>query len=210
MKYQQIQRLIEAYEQFEEETSEQNLGSFGVWLQEREQAPFQERQPEQGPPQILEAFILQHFAMLSNFAKLYLKKVLRNTPLAGWNDLVALIVLYYGGSLRKTELIQRGIMEVSPGIEVVRRLLRLGLIEEFPDPEDGRAKRVKLTTSGKEMYEGLQPELNQVSQVVSGNLSTGEKTQLAPLLEKLVQFHVPIWEKSPQAELTDLLDTYFG
>lgn len=33
----------------------------------------------------------------------------------------------------------------SSGIEIIRRLLRVSLIEEFPDESDNRATRVRLT-----------------------------------------------------------------
>ncbi|NJL74407.1 MAG: winged helix DNA-binding protein [Saprospiraceae bacterium] len=156
----------------------------------------------------LNSDITQYIGMLFNHARHYVKTATKQTPLVGWNDLVAMVVLFYGGSMRKTELIQRCLIELSPGIEVLKRLLRQGLVEEFDDVADGRAKQVNLTQSGKKLYQEIEARMEKVGQIVAGNLSLDEKRQLVPLLHKLINFHQPIFEEDLGKDLEVILEKW--
>ena len=103
-----------------------------------------------------------------------------------------------------------GLMELSPGREVIRRLLRLELIEEFPDPDDGRAKRVQLTAKGREMYQQVETEIDKVGKIISGNLTLEEKHHMVAMLGKLVHFHYPIWYADADSGLDVIVEKYVG
>ncbi|MEO0469203.1 MAG: winged helix DNA-binding protein [Bacteroidota bacterium] len=208
MKYQKLKELIDLFDQFESESGSDDIVSFSRWIQQRENELRGEKMENYQAGQLLESDILRHFGRVSNFARHYIRKATRNSPLVGWNDLVAIIVLYFAGDMRKTELIQRCLIELSPGMEVVRRLLRLGLIEEFPDPDDGRAKRINLTDAGREMFVKMEAELKKVGTIVSGNLSENEKQQLQLILEKLGHFHDPIWQDDEGSSLESIIEKY--
>ena len=79
-------------------------------------------------------------------------------------------------------------MEVSSGIEVIRRLLRIGLIEDYPDPHDRRSKRVRITTAGRQILTDLRPGMDNIGELVTGNLTEREKNQLARILQNLNTF----------------------
>lgn len=208
MRYAKIKELIDYFEQFELENGSQDISSFAYWLHQQTSASPKTVSPKDKEQQLNEK-ISEELGKLSNYAKHYVKKATKDTPLAGWNDMVAMIILYYSGSKRKTELIQMGLMDLSPGMEVIRRLLRLGLIEEFSDPDDGRAKQVKLTDSGFEMYKQMEKQISKVSQIIGGNLTVEEKQQLTIILEKLAHFHYPIWQEDADSKLDKVLAKYF-
>lgn len=210
MPYTHLKELIDHFAQFEQETGAQDMAGFGRWLVQRTTDPKGEFPAADAFGEPIESKITREMGRLTSFVKHYIKKATKDSPLAGWNDMVAIIVLFYGGDRRKTELIQMSLMELSPGMEVVRRLLRLGLIEDFPDPDDGRARRVQLTPQGRMMYQTLEKEIQKVSQIVVGNLSSAEKQQLLVLLEKLGHFHMPIWLEDGDSELDSILGKYIA
>jgi DNA-binding MarR family transcriptional regulator len=53
---------------------------------------------------------------------------------------------------RLTDLADRAMMTKQTVGEVVSDLERRGYVERVPDPEDGRAKIIRLTTKGREVY----------------------------------------------------------
>lgn len=207
MSYQSIKALIDHFEAFEDATGRTDLGQFANWLnntlngpQSAKNVEFRSEPVEQG--------ILQSFGELSHHARHYVKKLVRDTALSSWNDLVMVIVLYHRGSQRKSDVIQQSLMDLSPGIEVLKRLIKRGIIIEEPDPEDKRAKRVELTREGRELYESLQSEMHVAGQIVAGNLTAKEKWLILPLLQKLVHFHQPIFVDDANASLQEIFSKY--
>ena len=53
---------------------------------------------------------------------------------------------------RLTDLAERAMMTKQSVGEVTSDLARLGYLERVPDPEDGRAKLIRLTRKGREAY----------------------------------------------------------
>ncbi|WP_313185847.1 hypothetical protein [Sphingobacterium siyangense] len=68
------------------------------------------------------------------YAVVYFKKALKEGPINTLDEFSFLIVLMTYPSLSKTELVQKLIMEKTSGIEVIKRLLKNELIEEFDNP----------------------------------------------------------------------------
>jgi DNA-binding MarR family transcriptional regulator len=64
--------------------------------------------------------------------------------------------------------------------------LKNGLIEEFPDSEDKRAKRIKINKRGREEVRKLKPKLDSLFVGLTDGISLNEKIQLSGLLDKLV------------------------
>ncbi|MBX2873760.1 MAG: winged helix DNA-binding protein [Saprospiraceae bacterium] len=207
MSYQPIKTLIDHFESFENSTGQNDLGQFANWLNQKLNGPAAEASPQLGEEQ-LDQGILQSFGELSNHARHYVKKLIRDTPLSSWNDLVVIIVLYHLGSQRKSDVIQQALMDLSPGIEVLKRLIKRGIIIEGPDPTDKRAKRVELSEEGRQLYDELQIDMKITGQIVAGNLTINEKWQILPLLQKLAHFHEPIFQASPSASLQEIFSKY--
>lgn len=146
-------------------------------------------------------------AFLNRYTRLYSKKVLDKTPLTTLDDFTYLIMLLEDPvAPTKTELIERNIHEKTTGIEVLRRLLSNGLIEQFDDPDDRRSKRVKLTDRGRAEIGALIPPMSQVATLVGGNLTPDEKGQLVHLLTKLHLFHNPVFLNERNAPMEILLE----
>jgi hypothetical protein len=67
------------------------------------------------------------------FAKQYSKKALENTNLKTIDDFGFLSSLIVAESMTKTELINRHVLEITTGMEIIKRLHTLGFMEELKE-----------------------------------------------------------------------------
>ncbi|MEL7222992.1 MAG: hypothetical protein AAGJ93_16840, partial [Bacteroidota bacterium] len=123
MNYELLQHLIQEVAVFEAEHGTGDIGTFSSWLVGRTTG--KERPVEAEGHYNLNEIIASFLGQMEAYNKHYTKKVLRESQLAGQNDYVFLIILERLGDQRKTDLISLALMEVSSGIEVIRRLLRI-------------------------------------------------------------------------------------
>ena len=75
------------------------------------------------------------------------------------------------------------------GIEVLKRLLKRNFIEKYDDPDDGRAKRISVTNSGRKKSKEILPKMEQVFSNMSAEMSLSEKMHVIAFLRKMNDFH---------------------
>lgn len=143
--------------------------------------------------------------LLFRYAKGYIKKALKDSQIKTADEFSFLITLMTHESMIKTELIQNQIMEKTSGTDIINRLLKLGLMEQYNDEMDKRSVRVKITQQGRMEIISILPQMKMVSQIVTGNLTDIEKNMLAYSLRKLEVFHNDIFHNKKGSELTDLI-----
>lgn len=112
------------------------------------------------------------------------------------------------GDLRKPELIRYNLLEFSPGMEVIRRLIRKGLIEDYDDPEDGRSKKVRITGRGSAVFRESLAEMTKASRIIGGGLSSKEKGRFVHRARKLLRFHQPFRENGQGNRLDEIMEKY--
>jgi DNA-binding MarR family transcriptional regulator len=93
------------------------------------------------------------------------------------------------------ELIKMHHLEPPSGIEVLKRLLNKGLIEEFDDPDDKRAKRIKITEKGRKELQIVMPKMSEVFGLMTAELSLNEKLHMLAFLKQMSDFHTSISHK---------------
>lgn len=126
---------------------------------------------------------------LSKYASFYSKKALEKFSLNNIEDWVYLMRLREMGTPKKSELIYDMISEFPSGIDVIKRLVKLNLVAEFPDLEDKRSKRLKITESGLELLVKSLPWMEKISDMAFNQLQDPEKVLLIELLDRLNTFH---------------------
>jgi MarR family transcriptional regulator, lower aerobic nicotinate degradation pathway regulator len=203
MKYTFVIQLIELAGQFEEEygtESEPGMEHFVAWLNQRilKRKPGEERPAGQRmhPYETADSQLGKLITYLYRYTRTYAKKSLENTPLVTADDFTYLAGLFGRGSLTKTELIEMHVHEKTTGIEIIKRLLKNGLVEQRNDETDKRSKRLDLTPAGRDLLFQVFPRMGQMAALVGGNLSAEERMQLLYLLNKLHQFHNDIYHSS--------------
>lgn len=211
MNYQTVQELIASLETYEQQTGGQDLAGFSLWLyQSQHGEPGEAEQPEilKEPGWTIDAQLVYAIGNLYGHARQYVKTALAGTPLVSMHDFGCLAGLGRVKDIRKSDLLQMNYLDMSPGIEIIRRLLRNGLAEEFPDPDDGRSKRLRITARGRELLTRILQRMDRVAQIVAGNLSEKEKASLLPPLMKLMAYHDPIWKEDRGSELEEIIEKY--
>ncbi len=146
------------------------------------------------------------FVYMSRYAKSYIKKTLDGTLLQSGEDFTALAILLTHEHLSKTELISYNLQEKTSGMEVIRRLIAAGLIEQWDNVEDKRGKFIGITDSGRKFLYKVFVEMGHVSKMITGDLNELEKLNLLYLLQKLDNFHFEHHQKKTIATKEDLKD----
>jgi DNA-binding MarR family transcriptional regulator len=142
--------------------------------------------------------------LMYRYARGYIRKALKESLLHTADEFSFLITLMTFSSLTKSELINRQVMEKTSGTEVIRRLVKAGMISEFGDEEDRRTVRVSITEKGRREILRILPVMSMVSDIVRGNLNPGEVNTLAFLLRKLDYFHHDIFRNARNASLEEV------
>ena len=143
--------------------------------------------------------------LMYHYTKGYIKKALKDSCLQSPDEFSFLITLMTYDSLSKSELITKQVMEKTSGTEIIRRLIKRGLMAEFADESDKRSIRVSITKSGREEILNILPLMNNVAEIVVGNLSHEEINTLSYLLKKLDYFHNDIYLKKRGQTLSEIL-----
>lgn len=108
----------------------------------------------------------------------------------------------------KNELINKHLLEISSGSEILKRLIKNGLVCEFPDKKDKREKRVSLTEKGNLAIMSAFDDMQKVSEIIIGNLNHSELDEVLSALNKLIFFHRHIHEKDRNSSLEKVHERY--
>ncbi len=130
---------------------------------------------------------------LARFAEMYTKKALAGLPLYNTDEIVYLMILDTAGTPRKSDLINQNLSEFSTGVEIIRRLAKAGLVEEFPDTGDRRTKRIRITDAGKTVLYQACPKMDVVAKIIAGLLAEDEKDLLLQILSRLEKRHDEVY-----------------
>lgn len=203
MKAEDAKKVLDWLEAFQQKRGYKALtaSAFGEWLLKEEEGTG----TKDSLPPNTDGLISMFFGFMANYATYYARRIFRHLDLYSMTDWAFLATLEREAPLTKSALIQKNILEKSTGTEVLKRLKKQGYIEELPNDEDRRAKLVRLTQAGREAVEEANARIRPMGQVVTGELTNAEKLQLLMLLQKLHQFHQPIFESGDEAKVSELL-----
>lgn len=213
-KYKLLQELLPLMERFEKEQQGQEvtLEAFVLWLNESWLIEKSNLHTNEGKLSSHEMYNIQLSAMVAylfRYAKHYSKKALKDSTLTTIDDYVFLATLIQESGMTKSELIQRHLLEITSGTEILKRLLKQGLIEEQENQEDRRSKKLKITPKGMQVLAESQPGMQQAAEIVGGNLSKEEKLRVLQIGNRLKTFHDQIHENDKKSALSTILEKYF-
>lgn len=143
---------------------------------------------------------------LSRYAYFYSKKAMQPLNFKGIDDPLYLMALLQMGTPKKSELIYEMLSEFPSGIDIINRLIKMELIEEFPDEIDRRSKRLRITAQGMAVIQQCFPELNRVADVAFGTLTEGEKAVLVHLLDRLALHHSDNYKELRNANFEEVYE----
>jgi len=135
---------------------------------------------------------------MNRYAKSYSKSAIHNSDFSTQEDFIYLINLKAFGAMTKMDLIKKNVHEKPVGIQIINRLLAQGWIEQSDSLTDKRSKVIAITAQGIMALEKQMPKIRQATKIVTGDLTATEKNELIRLLNKLNDFHRPIYEKNTE------------
>lgn len=210
-----IREILEYVEKYEEEVGNIDLKEFSIYLRDKvipnEAANLSssfDRDDFKNYRTYPEVEFSTLLTGLFRFAKHYTKKAFQDTVIRTIDEFGFLATLLKEGSLLKNELITQHLLEISSGSEVLKRLIKNGLVQEFKDDKDKRAKRVSLTEAGKQEIFKAFGDMHKVSEIVIGNLTKKELINTLSVLNKLTFFHQHIHERDRNTPLYELHKKY--
>lgn len=198
--YKHISDLIHYFETFENECKSSDLQEFACWLAQKtsENNQVMSYKMEENPSKSeyvpasyqIEAHIGAMMGKMTRFAKFYAKKSFDDLPIQTIEEFGCLAGIRELGNPSKSELVAMMLTEMTTGVEMIRRLVNAGLINETQDPNDKRAKRLELTMEGNKVLGQSFAAMEKVGRAGFSFLSLAEKMQLFTILSKLNRIHV--------------------
>jgi len=146
------------------------------------------------------------FGRLSNFAQLWGKLAFKDLPIRHFEDFGVLSGVKYMDAPSKNEIVNLLLNEKSTAFEIIKRLVRDGLLMEEIGKEDKRIRTVKLTPYGEEIFKIAELQTAKVSQLLMGDSSDEEILELLEKLKELNRFHTNKYEKGGFDTIEDVLD----
>jgi DNA-binding MarR family transcriptional regulator len=183
MKTELLHNLIDLVDEFSKANTSSTMEDFVIWMSGK----YFEREASDGHQDQLDLMLAFQTSMLNKAIKKQTKEVIAGSSLSSLDGYSFLLHLDQVESFRKMELIEIHNLEAPTGIEVIKRLLSKGLIEEFNDSEDKRARRVKMTNSGKTELERMKPLIDAKFKNFAKDLALNEKLNLIATMNKLMR-----------------------
>lgn len=217
-KYLLIKQLVDKVAEYEKILSsddEMNLEGFSNFISQPTNSSFLQKRNLSGTLELevqekgnkKETTIAILVTFIYRYAKLYAKKVLQDSCISTLDDFSYVIMLLTHESLSKTELIQKNVHEKTTGMEIIKRLIKQNLIYQFDDKVDKRSQRVAITEEGKQAIFSILHRLEDVSTIMTGNLTELEKNSLNAILKKLDHFHFDIFMNDRNKTLPEIIET---
>ncbi len=211
MKYALIKNTIDLVEAFDSSNANQNYSNdiigFKKWIAENyaENANVAETYWEgKENGRTADSAISTLLVHMNRFAKNYSKAAISGSEFSTQEDFIYLINLKAFGEMTKMELIKKNVHEKPVGILIINRLITKGWVVQEESKKDKRSKVIAITNQGLQVLESQMGKIRKATNMVTGNLTETEKTELIRLLSKLNDFHKPIYEMNLDPE--NLLD----
>lgn len=137
---------------------------------------------------------------MNRYAKSYSKSAIFGSDFSSQEDFIYLINLKAFGEMTKMDLIKMNVHEKPVGIQIINRLISKGWVDQKDSLTDKRSKVLKITTEGLKILDMQMGKIREATKIVTGDLSYKEKMELIYLLNKLNEFHKPIYDKNIETE----------
>jgi DNA-binding MarR family transcriptional regulator len=205
MAYQNIFTILNLLEEYENSgrVDDKNLdldNNFALWLLSRSRLASGDVEKEE---QNIDGQIGMLLGFMGRYVEYYSKRLFKNSPIYSFTDFGFMMSLFPDKSLTRTELIKANLMEKSSGTEVIKRLMRNGLVHEIV--LENRLKRIELSKLGKIEISNIQENIARLSKHLTGDLSVDEKYNLIKILAKLHFYHKPVFDKADEKEINKII-----
>lgn len=204
MNYDLIKNVLDLVEDFEEENKgnknfEDNVEGFKKWMVKSFQEGFTQEEPDwegkdkgRSPESVINTLIVH----MNRYAKTYSKSAIYDSEFSTQEDFIYLINLKAFGAMTKMDLIKKNVQEKPAGMQIINRLIKQGWVDQKDSKEDKRSKIININKKGLTALDQQMDKIRKATEIVTGDLTHFEKLELIRLLNKLNDFHLPIYNKN--------------
>ena len=202
MNYGLIKDVLDLVQQFEIETNNNNhfeisVEGFKNWISTNNNTIVNEPNWEgKENGRSAESVINTLIVHMNRYAKSYSKSAIFGSDFSTQEDFIYLINLKAFGEMSKMDLIKKNVHEKPVGMQIINRLINQGWIEQRNSKTDKRSKVISISETGLQALGNQMDKIRQATSIVTGNLSQNEKMELIRLLNKLDDFHQPIYDRN--------------
>ena len=154
----------------------------------------------------LNAMIARDISFVYRYMRYFVRKAIKDTPLQTIDEYSYLITLMAKGEMTKTELNNYNVVEKTSGSEIIRRLLKGGLISQTRNLQDRRSLLLSITPKGREVVKELLPRMQQSSDLLLRDLSWDQKIFLHSLHEQLYESNHSLFLTERDSDLAKLVE----
>ena len=128
---------------------------------------------------------------LNKYIKNYGKPVLQEMGISSMDEFVILAFLLQKRECSKKEIINRNLIEFTTGMDMLRRMIKRGLLIERINTQDKRQKIISLSKKGKNVLFEILVKFKNITDVL-GDLDKKEREIFLNLLKQLNKFHTSV------------------
>jgi len=125
---------------------------------------------------------------LNKFAKSYIKELFDKLEITNQDEFAVLSHVDYLKECSKKIAITDNLIEISTGIDIIKRLVKKGYLSERKNPNDKRENLIRLSKKGKEKLKEIYIGFSSVPDILI-NITQEEKHKLVEILKKLDKAH---------------------
>lgn len=188
MKKSSVITLLENWEKFARENPQKDMYAFAQWLQASWQEGLRETQKHYADELDNAAKVAVLLTRLQRYLALYIKPAVKELGFTKEHEYNFLYQVSKMSKPNKNDLSKENMVEFSTGRDIIRRLIEKNLIIEKPNPEDGRAMLIVLTSKGRKILDKSFELMALSFTDFLGDLTVKEQLQLIALLTKLNQY----------------------
>ncbi|HRP91056.1 MAG TPA: MarR family transcriptional regulator [Edaphocola sp.] len=202
MNYGLIKDVLDLVQEFEIETNNNNhfdtsVEGFKNWISTNNNTIVNEPNWEgKENGRSAESVINTLIVHMNRYAKSYSKSAIVGSDFSTQEDFIYLINLKAFGEMSKMDLIKKNVHGKPVGMQIINRLINQGWIEQRKSKTDKRSKVISISETGLQALGNQMDKIRQATSIVTGNLSQHEKMELIRLLNKLDDFHQPIYDRN--------------
>ena len=204
--------LLQQVKEFESSSSykpNSNVEDFRIWMNDKkytDESPTKLFMNEDYQVSFMENEICKQILLLGRYSKLMIRKGLVDFPELANEEFTYLYRLKDEPDLTKIQLIERNGHEKQTGIQIIKRLLEAGFVDERNDQDDKRSKRLRLTKKGEDIFHESVKKVNMTSQALSGKLLEKEKNEFLKTLRKLNEFHAHVYSEYKNYDINKIIE----
>ncbi len=213
-KYDNIQQLINFWQQYEETTGNTDFCKFGLWLSsdtKKSKISFNEHKIEKDikdlGTKLPEQFVFI-FIKLNRYLEFYSKKFFEGLIINNITEFAFLYTANKEASMKKSEIINRHQIEYTTGIDIIKRLIKLGVMEEARDELDKRSKRITITSEGKKVLIEALIRMNKIYDVFFKGFGPERLEPVISVLSDMQDMHSRIHNEHGDKSYFDLIKVF--